>query len=30
MLRDMLDREGFEVGHRHVATLMGRMGIEAL
>ena len=30
MLRDMLDREGFEVGRRHVATLMRRMGIEAL
>jgi putative transposase len=30
MLRDMLSREGFEVGRRHVATLMQRMGIEAL
>jgi len=30
MLRDMLNREGFEVGRRHVATLMERMGIEAL
>jgi putative transposase len=30
MLRDMLNREGFEVGRRHVATLMRRMGIEAL
>jgi len=30
MLRDMLNREGFEVGRRHVATLMQRMGIEAL
>ena len=30
MLRDMLMREGFEVGRRHVATLMRRMGIEAL
>jgi hypothetical protein len=30
MLRDMLHREGFEVGRRHVATLMRRMGIEAL
>ena len=30
MLRDMLKREGFEVGRRHVATLMQRMGIEAL
>ena len=30
MLRDMLNREGFEVGRRQVATLMQRMGIEAL
>ena len=30
MLRDMLNREGFEVGRRHVATLMQRMGIQAL
>ncbi|MBA3898061.1 MAG: IS3 family transposase, partial [Sphingomonadaceae bacterium] len=30
MLRDMLNREGFEVGRRHVATLMRRMSIEAL
>ena len=30
MLRDMLNREGFEVGRRHVGTLMQRMGIEAL
>src|ERR1017187_6080834 len=30
MLRDMLNREGFEVGRRHVSTLMRRMGIEAL
>ena len=30
MLRDMLAREGLEVGRRHVATLMRRMGIEAL
>jgi putative transposase len=30
MLRDMLRREGLEVGRRHVATLMRRMGIEAL
>ena len=30
MLRDLLHREGFEVGRRHVATLMQRMGIEAL
>ena len=25
----MLNRDGFEVGRRHVATLMQRMGIEA-
>jgi putative transposase len=30
MLRDLLIAEGFEVGRRHVATLMRRMGIEAL
>ena len=30
MLRDMLNREGFDVGRRHVATLMQRMGIQAL
>jgi putative transposase len=30
MLRDMLKREGIEVGRRHVGTLMRRMGIEAL
>jgi putative transposase len=30
MLRDLLNREGFEVGRRHVTTLMQRMGIEAL
>jgi putative transposase len=30
MLRDMLDREGFPVGRRHVGTLMKRMGIEAI
>jgi len=30
MLRDMLNREGFGVGRRHVATLMRRMGIQAL
>jgi putative transposase len=30
MLRDLLGREGFTVGRRHVATLMRRMGIEAL
>ena len=30
MLRDMLHREGIEIGRRHAATLMKRMGIEAL
>lgn len=30
MLRDLLNREGFAVGRKHVATLMRRMGIEAL
>ena len=30
MLRDLLGREGFTVGRKHVATLMRRMGIEAL
>jgi putative transposase len=30
MLRDLLNGEGFEVGRRHVATLMRRMGIEAI
>jgi putative transposase len=30
MLRDLLKREGIEVGRRHVTTLMQRMGIEAL
>ena len=30
MLRDMLNREGYWVGRKHVATLMRRMGIEAL
>ena len=30
MLRDLLNREGFEIGRRHIATLMRRMGIEAL
>jgi putative transposase len=30
MLRDFLDREGIAVGRRHVATLMKRMGIEAI
>lgn len=30
MLRDMLNREGVRIGRRHVATLMKRMGIEAI
>jgi len=30
MLRDQLWREGLQIGRRHVATLMQRMGIEAL
>jgi putative transposase len=30
MLRDMLRLEGILVGRRHVATLMRKMGIEAL
>jgi putative transposase len=30
MLRDLLQREGVVVGRRHVATLMKRMGIEAI
>ena len=30
MLRDLLNAEGFAIGRRHVATLMRRMGIEAL
>ena len=30
MLRDMLTREGVLIGRRHVATLMKRMGIEAI
>jgi putative transposase len=30
MLRDMLKLEGFEVGRKHVRTLMDRMGIAAL
>src|SRR5665213_3670659 len=29
-LRDLLNREGFAVGRKHVATLMRRKGIEAL
>ena len=30
MLRDFLDREGIAVGRRHVASLMKRMGIQAI
>jgi len=30
MLRDLLAQEGFSVGRKHVATLMRRMGIEAI
>ncbi len=30
MLRDLLNQEGIEIGRRHVATLMKRMGIEAI
>ena len=30
MLRDLLDREGIKVGRRHVATLMKRLGVEAI
>ena len=30
MLRDLLNRDGVEIGRCHVATLMKRMGIEAL
>ena len=30
MLRDQLNRQGIEVGRRHVRTLMLRMGLEAL
>jgi putative transposase len=30
MLRDLLNREGFEVGRKRVTTLMRKMGIEAL
>ena len=30
MLRDMLTREGLQVGLRHVGTLMRRVGIQAL
>jgi putative transposase len=30
MLRDLLKQDGFSVGRKHVATLMKKMGIEAL
>jgi putative transposase len=30
MLRDMLKREGHQIGRTHVTTLMKKMGIEAL
>ncbi len=30
MLRDLLRLQGFSVGRKHVATLMKKMGIEAL
>jgi putative transposase len=30
MLRDMLRAEGREIGRRHVATLMRKMGVEAI
>ena len=30
MLRDMLKREGHPIGRKHVATLMKKMGVEAL
>ena len=30
LLRDLLNREGIAIGRKHVATLMRRMGIEAL
>ena len=30
MLRDLLKAQGFEVGRKHVSTLMRRMGIEAI
>ncbi len=30
MLRDLLRREGYSIGRRHVSTLMTRMGIEAV
>jgi len=30
MMRDLLNRERIEIGRRHVATLMKRMGVEAI
>ncbi len=30
MLRDMLNREGIQIGRKHVSTLMGKMGIAAI
>ena len=30
MLRDLLKAEGGDVGRRHVATLMRKMGVEAI
>src|SRR5215204_4507271 len=30
MLRDLLNKEGIGIGRRHVATLMKRMGLEAI
>jgi len=30
MLRDLLRQEGYCIGRKHVATLMKRMGVEAL
>lgn len=29
-LRDLLNKDGFEVGRKHVSTLMGKMGIQTL
>ena len=30
LLRDLLRREGFQAGRKHIGTLMARMGIETL
>jgi putative transposase len=30
MLRDLRNREGVEISRRHVATLMDRMGVQAI